>query len=210
MFKSFLSRCGMLCKFASSSLLSFALDYCLFLLFSAPIGDWAWGLWVSNIAVRMVSACFNYTLNKCMVFHGGGRATQDLPQYTAGNGNPACQQHAALCPGAGHSGTRSQVDHRDDAVCGEFFGSDIGDLPGKKVEERGGCCPWPCIGNLPKLPQKEGGRSLCPCWRIFWQRPFWCLAITIFCMCHLSRAWEELLCHFRRCKIISSHPRINR
>ena len=81
MFKSFLSRCVMLCKFASSSLLSFALDYCLFLLFSAPIGDWAWGLWVSNIAARMVSACFNYTLNKYMVFHGGGRATQDLPQY---------------------------------------------------------------------------------------------------------------------------------
>ena len=35
----------------------------------------------SNIAARLISACFNYTLNKYMVFHGGGRASQDLPQY---------------------------------------------------------------------------------------------------------------------------------
>lgn len=81
MIKSLISRCATACKFASSSLLSFALDYCLFLLFSTAAGSWAWGLLFSNIAARLISACFNYTLNKYMVFHGGGRASQDLPQY---------------------------------------------------------------------------------------------------------------------------------
>ena len=81
MINSLLSRCATACKFASSSLISFALDYCLFLLFSAAAGNWAWGLLASNVAARLISACFNYTLNKYMVFHGGGRASQDLPQY---------------------------------------------------------------------------------------------------------------------------------
>ena len=79
--KTLLSRCGTICKFASSSLLSFALDYCLFLLFSAAAGTWAWGVLLGNIAARLVSACFNYSLNKYLVFHGGGRVSQDLPQY---------------------------------------------------------------------------------------------------------------------------------
>ena len=81
MINSLLSRCATACKFASSSLISFALDYCLFLLFSAAAGNWAWGLLASNVAARLISACFNYTLNKYMVFHGGGRASRDLPQY---------------------------------------------------------------------------------------------------------------------------------
>ena len=79
--KSLMFRCATACKFASSSLLSFALDYCLFLLFSTATGSWAWGLLFSNISARLISACFNYTLNKYMVFHGGGRAFRDLPQY---------------------------------------------------------------------------------------------------------------------------------
>ena len=79
--KTLISRCGTICKFASSSLLSFALDYCLFLLFSAVTENWVWGLLLSNIAARLLSACFNYTLNKYMVFHGGGRASRDLPRY---------------------------------------------------------------------------------------------------------------------------------
>ena len=81
MIKSLMFRCATVCKFASSSLLSFALDYCLFLLFSAVTGNWTWGLLLSNIAARLVSACFNYSLNKYLVFHGGGRVSQDLPQY---------------------------------------------------------------------------------------------------------------------------------
>ena len=43
MIKALMSRCGTICKFASSSLLSFVLDYCLFLLFSAATGNWAGG-----------------------------------------------------------------------------------------------------------------------------------------------------------------------
>ena len=70
--KTLLSRCGTICKFASSSLLSFALDYCLFLLFSAAAGAWAWGVLLGNIAARLVSACFNYSLNKYMVFRPPG------------------------------------------------------------------------------------------------------------------------------------------
>lgn len=81
MMKTLLSRCGTICKFASSSLLSFALDYCLFLLFSAAAGAWAWGVLLGNIAARLVSACFNYSLNKYMVFRGGGQTSRDLPQY---------------------------------------------------------------------------------------------------------------------------------
>ena len=81
MIKSLMFRCATVCKFASSSLLSFALDYCLFLLFSAVTGNWTWGLLLSNIAARLVSACFNYSLNKYLVFHGGGQVSQDLPQY---------------------------------------------------------------------------------------------------------------------------------
>lgn len=81
MIKSFLSRCVTVCKFASSSLFSFALDYCLFLLFSAAVRSWVWGLLFSNIAARLISACFNYTLNKYMVFHGDGKSSRDLPQY---------------------------------------------------------------------------------------------------------------------------------
>ena len=79
--KRLLSRCGTICKFASSSLLSFALDCGLFLWFSATSGSRVWGILLSNIAARLLSACFNYTLNKYMVFHGGGRASRDLPRY---------------------------------------------------------------------------------------------------------------------------------
>ena len=81
MIKTLISRCVTVCKFASSSLLSFALDYCLFLWFSATSGSRVWGILLSNIAARLLSACFNYTLNKYMVFHGGGRASRDLPRY---------------------------------------------------------------------------------------------------------------------------------
>ena len=81
MIKALMSRCGTICKFASSSLLSFVLDYCLFLLFSAATGNWAGGLLLSNVTARLISACFNYSLNKYMVFRSGGQASRDLPQY---------------------------------------------------------------------------------------------------------------------------------
>ena len=76
-----LAHCKTALKFASSSLASFLLDYLLFLLFAWGTRSLAWGLVGSNIAARLVSACFNYSLNKYLVFHGGGRVSQDLPQY---------------------------------------------------------------------------------------------------------------------------------
>ena len=76
-----LTHCKTALKFASSSLASFLLDYLLFLLFAWGTRSLAWGLVGSNIAARLVSACFNYSLNKYLVFHGGGRVSQDLPQY---------------------------------------------------------------------------------------------------------------------------------
>lgn len=68
-------------KFACSSLSSFVLDYVLFLLLSCITAPLAWGLLISNVAARLISALFNYALNKYMVFHGGGKTSQDLPQY---------------------------------------------------------------------------------------------------------------------------------
>lgn len=76
-----LTHCKTALKFASSSLASFLLDYLLFLLFAWGTRSLAWGLVGSNIAARLVSACFNYSLNKYLVFHGGGQVSQGLPQY---------------------------------------------------------------------------------------------------------------------------------
>ena len=76
-----LAHCKTGLKFASSSLASFLLDYLLFLLFAWGTRSLAWGLVGSNIAARLVSACFNYSLNKYLVFHGGGQVSQNLPQY---------------------------------------------------------------------------------------------------------------------------------
>ena len=152
MIRSLISRCGTVCKFASSSLLSFVLDYCLFLLFSMAAGSWAWGLLFSNIAARLISACFNYALNKYMVFHGGGRAARDLPQYMLLDaGILGRQQRAAPRPDRPEpAGTGRQADHRDDAVCGQLFCPDAGDLPKKETGERGGIHPCPRIRN--RLP----------------------------------------------------------
>ena len=76
-----LTHCKTALKFASSSLASFLLDYLLFLPFAWGTRSLAWGLVGSNIAARLVSACFNDSLNKYLVFHGGGQVSQDLPQY---------------------------------------------------------------------------------------------------------------------------------
>ena len=76
-----LAHCKTALKFASSSLASFLLDYLLFLPFAWGTRSLAWGLVGSNIAARLVSACFNDSLNKYLVFHEGGRTSQDLPQY---------------------------------------------------------------------------------------------------------------------------------
>ncbi len=66
-------------RFAMASFLSFMADYLLFMLFSfvLPAGFIA----VSNIAARICSAAFNYTLNSKAVFCDKRPVTKTLPQY---------------------------------------------------------------------------------------------------------------------------------
>lgn len=68
-------------KFASSSLISFAIDYAAFLLLISLTTAIPYHLIISNVAARIVSASVNYTLNKHMVFHGKKSASHTLPQY---------------------------------------------------------------------------------------------------------------------------------
>lgn len=78
---SFWNRCKLMLKFASSSLISFGLDYILFLIFAAVFRSMLWGLLFSNVAARLLSAACNYTLNKYLVFREQGRGARDLFQY---------------------------------------------------------------------------------------------------------------------------------
>ena len=81
MMLSFWIRCKFMLKFASSSLVSFGLDYILFLVFAAASHSMPWGLLFSNAAARFLSAACNYMLNKYLVFRGQGNGSQDLIQY---------------------------------------------------------------------------------------------------------------------------------
>lgn len=78
---SFLNRCKLMLKFASSSLISFGLDYILFLAFAAVSRPMLWGLLLSNVAARLLSAACNYMLNKYLVFREQGHGGRDLLQY---------------------------------------------------------------------------------------------------------------------------------
>ena len=135
-----LAHCKTALKFASSSLASFLLDYLLFLLFAWGTRSLAWGLVGSNIAARLVSACFNYSLNKYLVFTRGRTGLPGpAPVCPAGRRDSDRQQRPASRtdrPGPGGAGR--QADHRDDPVCSQLFRPDAGDLPEKKPikEER--------------------------------------------------------------------------
>ena len=78
---SLLARCATALKFASSSLVGFAVDYVLFLGFSALTGALAFGLVLSNAAARIVSAYVNYTINQRVVFRGAVKSSKSLPAY---------------------------------------------------------------------------------------------------------------------------------
>jgi len=71
--------------FALSSFMSFLLDYVLFLLlvrmFSAS--DAAWGVVVCNVLARIVSAVFNYNLNRVIVFRSRVSSKQTGLAYAA-------------------------------------------------------------------------------------------------------------------------------
>ena len=71
----------MLLKFASVSLISFALDYGLFLLLSTATQQFAYGLLCSNVAARLGSGFFNYQLNRTLVFHSQENQRKTLVEY---------------------------------------------------------------------------------------------------------------------------------
>ena len=55
-------------KFASSSLVSFALDYVLFMALAAVTRRFQYGILLSNVIARLGSGTFNYLLNRNLVF----------------------------------------------------------------------------------------------------------------------------------------------
>lgn len=70
-------------KFSAVSLLSFALDYILFLTLIHLTGSWALANSVvfANIAARIVSASFNFGMNRRMVFHHRGSLAKSALSY---------------------------------------------------------------------------------------------------------------------------------
>lgn len=70
-------------KFASSSLLSFAVDYLLFILLIQLTGSWgvAASVTFANITARIVSASLNFSLNRKVVFKYDGNLARGALQY---------------------------------------------------------------------------------------------------------------------------------
>lgn len=69
-------------KFSASSLLSFLIDYCLFAFFSmitAGIGTAS--VTVSNVLARFISATFNFTVNKKLVFKSNANTAEAAVRY---------------------------------------------------------------------------------------------------------------------------------
>lgn len=57
-----------LLKFSAASFSSFLLDYGLFALFTNLLPGTAWGIGISNVGARVISAGYNYTVNCRLVF----------------------------------------------------------------------------------------------------------------------------------------------
>ena len=70
-------------KFASSSLLSFAVDYGVFLLMVSLTSSWSLALSVTfaNVVARLVSASVNFTVNKNFIFKHRGSIAKNILQY---------------------------------------------------------------------------------------------------------------------------------
>lgn len=70
-------------KFSASSLVSFAIDYCMYALLLAATGaaGIANGLIISNIGARLVSGAANYTLNRKLVFKSRTGFARSAVQY---------------------------------------------------------------------------------------------------------------------------------
>ena len=70
-------------KFCGSSLLSFLVDFLLFNLLAYLLRDRANGIVISNVIARVISATFNYVLNKRVVFQKKGDVGKTAVQYFA-------------------------------------------------------------------------------------------------------------------------------
>ncbi len=68
-------------KFASCSLISFLLDYLLFLFFQTAFRSLSYGLILSNAGARIISGSVNYTLNSRVVFSHDEHNNRSLVQY---------------------------------------------------------------------------------------------------------------------------------
>ena len=70
-------------KFSASSLISFAIDYCMYAALLALTGaaGLANGLIISNIGARLVSGAANYTLNRRLVFRSRTGFAKSAAQY---------------------------------------------------------------------------------------------------------------------------------
>ena len=66
-----------LVKFSFSSILSFVVDYSLYTLFNIVTNN----IILSNILARIISATFNYTLNRVFVFKSNNKIKKSALQY---------------------------------------------------------------------------------------------------------------------------------
>ena len=89
----------MLLKFASVSLISFALDYGLFLLLSTATQQFCLCLLCSNVAARLGSGFFNYQLNRTLVFHSQENQRQNLGgiPFAGDRDSPGQQRDPSRC-----------------------------------------------------------------------------------------------------------------
>ncbi len=70
-------------KFAGASFISFLADYLLFIIFLPIMSGLTYGIFIANVAARILSAMLNYTLNSRAVFKDDQPAVKTLPKYIA-------------------------------------------------------------------------------------------------------------------------------
>ena len=70
-------------KFSFASFLSFCVDFILFGLFSLLTGGLSYSIVLSNVGARVISACFNFYLNKRYVFKSKGTLWKEALKYFA-------------------------------------------------------------------------------------------------------------------------------
>lgn len=81
--KDSLAIYGQIIKFASSSLTAFGIDYAMYLLLLHLTSSWtlATSVVVSNVIARLVSATFNFSANKRLVFRHSGDLAKSITSY---------------------------------------------------------------------------------------------------------------------------------